>query len=68
MALNSLHKYIKNFSVTKIELFFLNCEHYGHNHFFTTFSNPISKNQKSTTKTLCRILKSQMTFEKKVKM
>ena len=51
MALNSLHKYIKNFSVTFLELFFLHCEHYGHNPFFTTFSILFSKNQNSTTKT-----------------
>ena len=51
MALNSLHKYIKNFTVTFLELFFLNCEHYGLNHFFTTFSILFSKNQNSTTKT-----------------
>ena len=51
MALNTLHKYIKKFTITNLELFFLSCEHYGHNHFFSTFSNLFSKNQNSTTKT-----------------
>ena len=51
MALNSLHKYIKKITITNLELFFLNCEHYALNHFCTTFSNPISKNQNSATKT-----------------
>ena len=35
-------------------------DHYALNHFFTTFFNSFSINQKSTQKTLCSFLKSQI--------